>query len=45
MSLSNWIRRFSNCANKHCGKMTTTPAKHEQVPDEMAITQPLVREK
>jgi hypothetical protein len=37
-SLSNWIRRCSDCANKHRHKMTATAGKHEQMPDEMAIT-------
>jgi hypothetical protein len=43
--LSNGTRRFSDCANKHGRKVTASAGKHEQMPDEMAITQTLVREK
>src|SRR5215475_14459827 len=44
-TLSTPTRRFSDCANKHCGKVTASAGKHEEMPNEMAITQPLVREK
>ena len=37
--------RFSDCANKHRRKVTAGTSEQEQVRDEMAITQPFVRER
>ena len=37
--------RFSVCANKHGRKVRASSGEHEQMPDKMGITQPLVREK